>query len=129
MNMLRLLPVIISSLLLGAHFLRLGQPLLVVLSLLLPLILLFRKYWAARLMQFYLILGAVEWVRTLFFLVAERRTTGQPWSRLVIIMGLVALFTVCSTLVFRFSSLKMRYKLGCELTGSNNIEEQLRQGE
>jgi len=127
MNMLRLLPVIISSLLLGAHFLRLGQPLLVVLSLLLPLILLFRKFWAARLMQFYLYFGAVEWVRTLFFLVAERRTEGQPWSRLVIIIGLVALFTVCSTLVFHFSSLRIRYKLGCELTGSSNKEDQLRQ--
>jgi len=86
MNMLILLPVMISSLLLGAHFLRLDQPLLVVLSLLLPLILLFRKFWVARLMQFYLIFGAVEWVRTLFFLVAERRAEGQPWSRLVIIL-------------------------------------------
>ena len=129
MNMLRLLPVIISSLLLGAHFLRLGQPLLVVLSLLLPLILLFRQFWAVRLMQFYLILGTVEWVRTLFFLVTERRAEGQPWSRLVIIIGLVALFTGSSTLVFRFSSLKMRYKLGCELKGSSNIEEQLRHSE
>ena len=129
MNMLILLPVVISSLLLGAHFLRLGQPLLVVLSSLLPLILLFRKYWVARLMQFYLILGAVEWVRTLFFLVVERHAEGQPWSRLVIILGLVALFTGCSALVFRIRSLKMRYKLGCELTRSNHIEEQLRQGE
>jgi len=129
MNMLRLLPVIISSLLLGAHFLRLGQPLLVVLCVLLPLILLFRKFWAARLMQFYLILGAAEWVRTLLFLVAERRTEGQPWSRLVIIIGLVALFTGGSAFVFRISSLKMRYKLGCEFTGSSGIEEQLRHRE
>lgn len=111
MNMLRLFPVIISAFLLGAHFLRLGQSLFVVLSLLLPLILLFRQFWAARLMQFYLILGAVEWVRTLFFLVAERRIDGQPWSRLAIILGLVALFTGCSAFVFRFHSLKMRYKL------------------
>jgi hypothetical protein len=110
--MLRLLPVIISFLLLGAHFLRFGQSLLVIFSMLLPLILLFKQAWAARLMQFFLILGAVEWVRTLFFLVAVRRAHEQPWMRLVIILGMVALFTGCAALVFRYNSLKRRYKLG-----------------
>ena len=120
MNVLRLLPVILSVLLLGVHFLRLGLIPLAVLALQLPVLLLFRQVWVARLMQIILILGALEWVRTLFILVAERCTDGQPWGQLAIIIGLVAVFTGCSALLFYCSSLKKRYKLVNSLTEESN---------
>ena len=112
MTFLRLLPVILSMIVIGAHYLRSGPMALVLLAVSLPFLLLVKKAWVARLMQFVLILGAIEWVRTLFELVAERQALGEPWSRLAIIIGVVALFTASSALVFRSSAIKERYELG-----------------
>lgn len=112
MNVVKLFPVPLSGLLLSAHFLRAGMPALVVLSLAFPAILLFKRPWVARLVQIVLVLGALEWVRTLLVLVVERREAGQPWSRLAIILGLIAVFTGSSAFVFCCRSLRNRYKLG-----------------
>jgi hypothetical protein len=112
MNLVKLLPVLLSGLLLSAHFLRAGLPALVILSLAFPALLLIRRRWAARLVQIILVLGTLEWVRTLLVLVIERYQAGQPWWRLAIILGLVALFTGSSALLFRCRSLRNRYRLG-----------------
>jgi len=111
MNALKLLPVFLSTLLMGAHFLRVGFLPLVVLVLMFPIILFFRKPWAARLVQVFLILGALEWTRTLFLLIHQRQALGLEWTRLAIILGLVAVFTGTSSLVFLSRSLKERYRL------------------
>jgi hypothetical protein len=111
MIFLRLLPVILSILILGAHYLRSGPFIFVLLAILLPFLLFIRKIWVARLIQVVLILGALEWVRTLFELVADRQALGEPWTRLALILGVVALFTGCSALIFRSSALEERYEL------------------
>ncbi|MBT3323249.1 MAG: hypothetical protein HN392_13275 [Anaerolineae bacterium] len=111
MIFLRLLPVILSLLVLGAHYLRSGPFSLVLVLAGLPFLLFVKKTWVARLIQVVLILGACEWIRTLFNLVAERQLLGEPWTRLALILGVVALFTGCSALVFRSSALQERYEL------------------
>ena len=119
MNVLRLLPVVFSSLLLGAHFLRQGLMPIVILVLLLPFLLFIRRAWAARVVQIILVLGALEWIRTLLVLVDGRRSAGEPWTRLAVILLTVAVFSGCSALVFRCRSLKARYKLDHSLTEEN----------
>ncbi len=114
MNFLRLLPVFLSALLLGAHFLRAGTFVLVLITLAGPLILLIHRTWVARAVQIGLIAGGVEWARTLVQLVLARQIMGEPWTRLAFILGGVAILTTCSALVFRFSSLRMLYALGSE---------------
>jgi hypothetical protein len=111
MNFLRLLPVVLSLLLLAAHFLRQGLMPAVLLSLFLPVLLFFRRAWVARLIQIILVLGALEWTRTMLLLVNERRSVGESWGRLAIILLIVAVFTGCSALLFRCGPLKKRYKL------------------
>jgi hypothetical protein len=96
--MLKLLPVIISALLLAAHFLRADQLLLVVVSLAFPLLLLPRNKWATRVVQLILFLGALEWVGTLMGIIDERQVTGESWTAAAIILGSVALFTAASAL-------------------------------
>ncbi len=96
MIILKLIPLILSSLLLGAHFLRADLTPLVFLALALPVFLLFKQQWATRLVQLCLVLGAVEWLRTLALFIADRRELGQPWTRLALILGAVALFTTLS---------------------------------
>jgi len=112
MNFLRVLPVILSLLLLGAHFYRAGLPVVSAACLVLPLLLLLRKSWVPRLFQVLLLLGALEWLRAVYGFVAMRIAFGEPWLRLAIILGAVALFTGLSGLVFRLRKLRMFYGLG-----------------
>ena len=109
MNLLRLLPVILSFLLLGAHFYRAGLPPLTLLSLAVLALLFLRKSWVPRLFQALLILGAIEWLRTLYVLAAMRIAWGEPWTRLALILGGVALLTALSGPVFQGRKLKARY--------------------
>jgi hypothetical protein len=110
MNALRLLPVIFSFLLLGAHFYRAGQPVLVGLCLAAPWLLLLPKPWVPRLFQALLALGALEWLRTLYAFASMRIAFEQPWGRLAAILGAVALLTALSALVFRNRMLRRRYR-------------------
>ena len=109
MNFLRLLPVFISFLLLAAHFLRSGQTVVVVVLLALLLLLFVRKFWVPWVIQAILLLGAVEWVLTLYSVAQVRIASGAPWTRMAIILGAVALFTALSSLVFRSKPLRDRY--------------------
>jgi len=109
MNALRLVPVILSFLLLGAHVSRSGRPVGAGFCIDMPLLLLVRGSWVPRLIQILLLLGALEWLRTLFVIANMRIAYDQPWVRMAIILGAVALFTALSGLVFRSKALRKRY--------------------
>ena len=112
MYAVRLIPVFLSALLLGAHFLRMQAMPLVALALIVPLFLFVKRPWAARVVQVALFFGAVEWVRTLMVLIAERQAEGEAWTRLAVILGVVALFTLASALPFSLSKpVRRRYGL------------------
>ena len=94
-----LTPAFLSSLLLAAHLLREGSFFIAIFAFLFPFT-----------------LGAIEWVYTLMQFVIERQEAGQPWVRLSIILGAVAILTVSSASAFSFSSsLRKRYGLSKEL--------------
>lgn len=109
MNFLRLLPVIISLLLLSAHFMRAGQTMLAALPVVLMAFLIVREKWVAWLIQLALVLGAIEWIRTLVAVAEVRLEYGMPWVRMAVILGSVAAFTALSSLVFRSKGLRKRY--------------------
>jgi hypothetical protein len=111
MNVLRLTPVVLSFLLLVAHFYRSGEIALAGLCVALPFLLFVRKSWVPRLFQILLILGALEWLRSLYYFATMRIAWDQPWTRLAIILGAVALFTALSGLVFRSKALRSRYMI------------------
>ena len=100
-SFLRALPVVLSALILAAHFFRSRQLPLVALSIALPFLLLFRKRWSSRSVQAGLVLGAFEWVRTLAFFAGQRMEEGRPWGRLAVILGAVAALTALSALAVR----------------------------
>jgi len=112
MNFIRLLPVLLSFLLLGAHFFRAGFPWLAYACVALPLLLWVRRVWVVRVIQVLLLAGGLEWLRSTIVLVSARRSAGESWTRLALILGAVVAFTVGSTLVFRSRGLRKRYGLG-----------------
>ena len=75
-----------------------------------------RQAWVARLVQVVLVLGALEWVRTLYSLMQVRTALDQPYERMVLILGTVALVTFCSALLFQSRALKEVYGLGSTAT-------------
>ncbi len=110
--MFRLIPVILSLLILAAHFLRAENMLLVAIMFAVAGLLFVKRPWSARVIQTVLFLGAIEWVLTLSGLVVRRVEMGQPYGRMVMILGSVAALTAMSALVFRSEPLRSRYGLG-----------------
>ena len=99
MKILRISLVILSALLLAAHFLRSGNLVVVVLVGAAPLLLLFRSPWAVRLLQIFLCFGTLEWGRTSLVLYRFRVAGGEPWLRMVLILGVVASITILSAIL------------------------------
>jgi hypothetical protein len=107
----QLIPVIISMLLIGAHFLRSGNLIFVAGCLFVLIGLLVRHPLSARIMQSALFLSTAEWVRTVFVLISIRSNAGLSWTRLALILGGVALISFASIFVFFTKALKERYHL------------------
>ncbi len=111
MNLLRLLPAILSVLLVAAHLLRRGHLEAAVLVVLFLGLLLVRRPWVPVLAIIGLGAAGVEWLRTLVVLAVQRQSAGAPWLRMGLILGAVAAFTLASTLVFRLPALRQRYQV------------------
>lgn len=109
MTILYLFPACLSLLIMAAHFLRDGNIVVMMTLLMMPFLLLIPRAWTARTIQFTLILSALEWLRTLWTLAAERQSIGQPWTRMAIVLGSVTLFTFGSAMVFAIPTLRRRY--------------------
>ena len=117
MIFLQSLPIIVSYLLMAAHLFRGQHDALVMLALLLPLLLLIPRRWVVRAIQLGLVISAAEWVRTAARLMQERTASGQPYLRMALILGAVALFTGGSALIFQLRAMRRRYKLKADEEG------------
>jgi len=113
-----LLPAALSALVLGAHFLRRGQLFAVLLCLALVALLFTRRAWCARVVQGALLLGAIEWMRTIAETVPQRVAAGEPWLRMAMILGAVALVALVGALLFQTTRLRERYGLNAGASGS-----------
>ncbi len=109
---LQLAPVVLSLIVLAAHFFRSGNLLVVAVVFVLTGLLAVPRPWAARVVQAALLVGAAEWVRTLCLIVMWRVHEGEPVMRLILILGTVALLTALSALLFRTARMQQRYALG-----------------
>ncbi len=106
---LYLLPAALSALILAAHFLRDGNFAAVVgLLALIPLLAL-RRRWVSVVARLTLWLGTGVWLYTLTRIALERTRLGEPWLRMALILGGVALFTALSALSFHVPRLRAWY--------------------
>jgi hypothetical protein len=88
----------LALLLLAAHFFRAGLVPLTVLCTMLIGLLFVRATWSLRVLQAVLALGALEWLRTAWVFAAARAAQGQPYGRLLAILGTVAAVTAIAAL-------------------------------
>ncbi len=104
------LPVVLSALLLAAHFLREGNVPGIALALLTPLVLLTRKRWSRRVYQIYALLAALIWLGTLGEIISWRIWLGQSWTASAIILGAVAFFTLLSGALLETPAARRRFR-------------------
>ena len=97
---LLLLPAL-ALLLLGAHFFRAALVPLTVVCLGLVALLFVRARWAWLTLQVALAIGTLEWLRTAWEFASMRAAMGQPFTRLLVILGSVALVTALAALALR----------------------------
>jgi hypothetical protein len=81
---------IIASLLIAAHFLRMGNTIAVALCLAAPLLFLVRQRWSLLLLQWLAYAAAAVWLATAWEIAATRWSSGEPWLRATAILLAVA---------------------------------------
>jgi ABC-type transport system involved in cytochrome c biogenesis permease subunit len=99
----------LTMLLLGAHFLRQGSLLLVLISLAAPFLLLHKKRWVLIVLQCIAYVAALLWILFARALVHERMMEGRPYRRLVIILGAVALVSIIAGLLLNTRAMKEKF--------------------
>jgi len=107
---LLLLPAALSALLLAAHFLRRGVPLLVLACLALLALFGVRRPWARRVLQGALVLGALEWMLTLIGFAEARNARGEPWERMAIILGSVTVVALLGAGLLETAAARRRFE-------------------
>lgn len=107
---LRLWLVGLMLLLLGAHFLRAGNLVAMVGVFAIMAMLFLRRPWVARALQISLVLGSLEWLRTMALQVGARREEGLPFLRLAFILGGVALLTGLCALLLQGEGLRRYFQ-------------------
>lgn len=106
-----LIPLILSALLMAAHFSRVDNNWLSIFCLALPLLLLVKKLWVKRVYQFLLVIGGSIWIERTVALVQTRQEASESWMRLAVILSTVALFTMLSSLSFETKKARKRYDI------------------
>jgi hypothetical protein len=109
MIFLLMLPTVISFWVLGAHYLREGNWVMVGACVVMPGLLLMRQRWVVRALQFLLVLGCVEWVLTARELMGERMARQEPFLRMILILGGVGVFCLIAAGLLETGRVKKRY--------------------
>ena len=99
---------VIALLLAAAHYGRAGDTILKYLFAALPLLLLVRKNWSDMILAVSVSFTVPVWILTTLSIIVDRKAAEEPWLRMGIILGGVALFA----LITAFLSFRRIYRAG-----------------
>ncbi len=106
----RVVLIILSYILLSAHFLRDGEIALTLFYLFIPFLLFIKKRWSIIVVQIFTYGGVLVWFYTLYVLINVRMSLGIPWVRMAIILVAVIILTLISGLLLNSQVVKEKYK-------------------
>ena len=101
----------LALLLLAAHLFHAGVMPLAALAILLVGLLAVPRPWSARTLQVVLAVAVIEWILTTVGLAQLRLRHDQPYVRLAVILGSVALFTAVAAVAFQHPLLRAYFGL------------------
>lgn len=106
----RIVLFIIAAALSAAHFLRAENYGMVALSVVTPLLFLYRKPGSLLLLQLAAYGATANWFIVTLLLVQMRQQIGRPWTVAALILGAVALLTLLAGLLLNSRGMRERYK-------------------
>lgn len=105
----RYVPIILTAILLAAHFLRSYSLLPMTLCLMAPFLLFIKQRWSLLTLQLLTIPAALIWLVTLSGIIQQRIFEGRSWTASAIILGGVALFTLFAGWLLNSPQLKEKF--------------------
>lgn len=103
-------PFVLATIVLAAHFFRLGNILVTGICLVFPLIFFYKKPATLFIARAFMVVATLEWGKTTAQFIVERMDMGTDWTRLALIMGAVVAFNILILIVFCISrTLKSMY--------------------
>ena len=106
---LRVALIVLAALLLGAHFLRESNFVLMAVCVAAPLLFLWKKRSSLIALQLMAYAAAATWTVVAFRLAEVRQQTGRSWTAAVVILGAVAMFTLVAGLLLNSRAISERY--------------------
>jgi len=110
----QLFALILTAILAAAHFLRYGALLPVLFCILFPFIVRVRKPWAWWTVQIFATGSALLWLSVAYDIATVRLILGEPWTRMAVILGTVALFSLFTAGLFWPRSVRNDFGLGIQ---------------
>ncbi|WP_394755699.1 hypothetical protein [Rhodoferax sp.] len=107
---LRISLYVIAASLMGAHFFRIGNWMLVGLSLAMPLLFCYKNRWSLILLQSAAYLASATWLATALELLQFRQQVNRPWALGFTILASVALFTLLAGALLNARCMRERYR-------------------
>jgi len=107
--MIRIVPVIVSFLLLAAHFLRESNLVMLGICCGIPWVLLIKDRRSLLIAQIAIYAGVLVWVNTTLRIYRQRVLLGLPWQRAILILGGVTVLTAIAGMLLHSPTLKARY--------------------
>jgi hypothetical protein len=104
-----ILPLILSALLLAAHYLRSYSLIQVVLCLAAPFLLLIKRRWSLVVLQTLCTAAAFIWLYALYGIIQQRIQEGRSWMVSGIILVLVAIFNLLAGWLLNSRIVKDKY--------------------
>jgi hypothetical protein len=101
---------VIAALLLGAHFLRAGSLLPMLVCAAAPLLFFYKRRLSLYLLQAGAYFGTATWLFAAWRLIELRQQFGRPWTAAAAILGAVALVTLVSGLLLNSRPMRDRYQ-------------------
>jgi len=107
--LIRIVLYALTALLIGAHFYRAGNMVMVMICVAAPFAFLYRRWLSLVLLQALAYGAAVTWLYTAWQLVQMRQALGQKWALAAAILGAVALYSLLSGLLLNSRVMRARY--------------------
>ncbi len=107
---LRISLYVIAACLMGAHFLRVDNWLLLGLCVATPLLFLYKNRWSLIVLQSAAYLASAIWLATALELLQFRQQVDRPWTVGVTILAIVALFTLLAGVLLNARCMFERYR-------------------
>ncbi len=123
---MRRIPFVIAMIILAAHFLRTGASALTLLCLLLPFLLFIKRSWVITTTSLFAYFGGIIWLFVTYDLYLQRAASDQPWARMILILGTVAIFTFAAGILLKTAAVRKLYSPSKGSTPTQDEENQLK---